>query len=180
MALKPTIYKAQVALADMDRQHYEDLALTLACHPSETLERMAVRLLAYCLHAAPGLDFGRGLSSTEEPALSRVEDNGEVALWIDVGQPEAGRLRKACGRAGAVVVYAFGRSAGTWWKQNGEELAALPKLEVWQLEWPEVEALARLFGRTSQLSVSVTGGVIYVDNGTDSVSLEPVALQRAS
>jgi len=169
-----------VALADMDRGHYEDLALTLARHPSETLERMAVRLLAYCLHAGPGLDFGRGLSNTDEPALSRIEDNGDIGLWIDVGQPEAGRLRKACGRAGAVVVYAFGRSAATWWKQNGEELAALPRLAVWQLEWAEVEALAALFARNSQLTVSVTGGVVYVDNGADSVSLEPVALLRAS
>ncbi|PLW68673.1 YaeQ family protein [Pseudohalioglobus lutimaris] len=173
MALKPTIYKAQVELADSDRNHFESLALTIACHPSENLERMAVRLLAYCLQAARGLEFTRGLSSAEEPDLWRHADSGEVEQWIEVGQPEAPRLRKACGKAGEVVVYAFGRSADTWWKLNAEAITALPRIHVWQFDWGEVEALTALIKRTMQLNVSIVGGVLYVDNGSDSVSLEP-------
>ena len=173
MALKPTIYKAQVELADSDRGHYESLSLTLACHPSETLERMAVRLLAYCLNVERGLEFTRGLSTADEPDLWRHSDSGEIEQWIEVGQPEEPRLRKASGRAAEVLVYAFGKSADTWWKLNGGAISNLPKVSVWQLDWPEVEALARLTDRTMQLNISVTGGVIYVDNGAASASLEP-------
>ena len=176
MALKPTIYKAQVELADSDRNCYESLSLTIALHPSETLERMATRLMAYCLNAARGLEFTRGLSTSDEPDIWRHSDGGELEQWIEVGQPEEPRLRKACGRAGSVKVYAFGKSADTWWKLNGESIAALPKLEAWQFAWDEVQALAGLMDRTMQLNVSVVGGVIYVDNREASISLAPQQL----
>lgn len=176
MALKPTIYKAQVELADADRNHFESLALTVACHPSETLERMVVRILAYCLQAARGLEFTRGLSSADEPDLWRHADSGEIEQWIETGQPDALRLRKACGKAAEVVVYAFSNSADTWWKLNREAIASLPRVSVWQFNWGEVEAMTALVTRTMQLNVSVVGGVLYVDNGSDSVSLEPVPL----
>lgn len=176
MALKPTIYKAQVELADSDRNCFDSLSLTLACHPSETVERMAVRLLAYCLQAQRGLEFTRGLSTAEEPDLWRHADSGEIEQWIEIGQPEEPRLRKACGRAGEVLVYAFGRSADTWWKLNGEAIAALPRLQVWQFAWPEVESVAKLLDRTVQLNISIVGGVLYVDNGSGSTTLEPVQL----
>jgi len=180
MALKPTIYRAQVTLADTDRMHFEDFAVTLARHPSETLERTAVRLLAFCLDTGDGLEFGRGLSTAEEPALWRRGPGGDVELWIEVGQPEESRLRKACGRASRVKVYAFGRGAGTWWAQNREALEALPRLEIHQLEWEQIVALAALLGRTVQLTVTIAAGVVYVDNGSDSVSLEPLTLLRPS
>jgi uncharacterized protein YaeQ len=177
MALKPTIYKAQVELADSDRNCFESLSLTIALHPSETLERMAARLLAYCLNAARGLEFTKGLSTADEPDLWRHADSGELEQWIEIGQPEEPRLRKACGKAGEVKLYAFGKSADTWWKINGDAIAALPRIEVWQFAWEEVQALAALLDRTMQLNVSVVGGVIYVDNGQDSVSLEPKLLE---
>ena len=103
----------------------------------------------------------------------RHADSGEIEQWIEIGQPEEPRLRKACGKAGEVKLYAFGKSADTWWKINGDAIAALPRIEVWQFAWEEVQALAALLDRTMQLNVSVVGGVIYVDNGQDSVSLEP-------
>jgi uncharacterized protein YaeQ len=173
MALKPTIYKAQVELADSDNNRYESLALTLARHPSETLERMATRLLAYCLNAERGLEFTRGLSTAEEPDIWQHSDNGEIAHWIEVGQPEHPRLRKACGRARQVSLYTFGKSSDTWWKLNGEAIGALPHLHAWQFAWPEIVAIAALLERTMQLSVSIVGGIIYFDNGADSATLEP-------
>lgn len=176
MALKPTIYKAQVELADSDRGCFESLSLTIALHPSETLERMAARLLAYCLNSGRGLEFTRGLSTADEPDIWRHSDSGELELWIEVGQPEEARLRKACGKAGQVKVYAFGKSADTWWKLNGAAIGQLPRLEVWQFGWDEVQALAGLLDRTMQLNISIVGGVLYVDNGRESVSLEPAAL----
>jgi len=176
MALKPTIYKAQIALADSDRGVYDDLSLTLARHPSETLERMTARLLAFCLNAQDGLEFTRGLSTVEEPDLWRHSDSGEIDHWIEVGQPEEPRLRKACGRARRVSVYAFGKSCATWWKLNGEAIAALPRLQAWQLPWPEVVATAALLDRTVRLAVSIAGGVIYLDDGERTASLEPQRL----
>jgi uncharacterized protein YaeQ len=174
MALKPTIYKAQIELADSDRNHYQSLSLTLAQHPSETLERMAARLLAYCLLEEQGLEFTRGLSTNDEPDLWQHSDSGELLQWIEVGQPEEGRLRKACGKARSVSVYAFGRSSDTWWKLNGPAISALPRLTVWQFPWEDIETIATLLGRNSKLTVSIAGGVVYLDNGNDSTSLEPL------
>jgi len=176
MALKPTIYKAQIELADSDRHCFESLSLTLARHPSETLERMAARLLAYCLNCTRGLEFTRGISTTDEPDVWAHCDHGEIEHWIEVGQPEAARLKKACGRARQVSVYAFAKSADTWWKLNGDSLSVLPRLQVWQFDWEEIQAAAALLDRTVQLSVSVVGGTLYLDNGNASVSVEPKLL----
>ena len=176
MALKPTIYKAQVALADSDRNCFEDLSLTLAKHPSETLERMAARLIAYCLNCARGLEFTKGISTADEPDIWQHSDSGEIQHWIELGQPEEPRLRKACGKAKQVSVYSFGKSADTWWKLNGEAISALPRLSVWQFPWDEVIAVANLLDRTMQLNISAVGGTLYIDNGRDSSSLEPIRL----
>ena len=176
MALKPTIYKAQIELADSDRNCFEALALTLAKHPSETLERMLVRLLAYCLNCTRGLEFTKGISTADEPDLWVHSDTGEILNWIEIGQPETPRLRKACGRARQVSVYTFGKSAPTWWKLNHEAISPLPHLQVWQFDWAEVQTAANLLERTMQLNISIVGGILYVDNGSTSTSLEPVQL----
>ncbi len=176
MALKPTIYKAQIELADSDRNCFESLALTLAKHPSETLERMVVRLLAYCLNCTRGLEFTKGLSTADEPDLWVHSDSGEIQNWIEIGHPETPRLRKACGRARLVSVYAFAKSTPTWWRLNSEAMSALPHLQVWQFDWSEVQAAANLIDRTMQLNISIVGGIIYLDNGSTSTSLEPTLL----
>lgn len=174
MALKPTIYRAQIELADSDRQVYEALNTTLALHPSETPERMTVRLLVYCIQWQRGLEFTRGLSSTDEPDLWRHSDSGELEQWIEVGQPEEPRLRKACGRARQVLVYAFGASSATWWQRNAAQITALPHSQVWQFDWDEVvSATATLLERNMRLGVNIVGSTLYVDNGGESCSLEP-------
>ncbi|MEZ5503937.1 MAG: YaeQ family protein [Halioglobus sp.] len=176
MALKPTIYKVQIALADSDRNCFESLSLTLAKHPSETLERMLVRLLAYCLCCTRGLDFTKGISTADEPDLWVHSDNGDIEHWIEVGQPEETRLRKACGRARQVSVYAFAKSAATWWKLQRDTISVLPRLQVWQFDWAQVQAAAALLDRTVHLNASIVGGIIYLDNGSTSTSLEPQLL----
>ncbi len=173
MALKPTIYKAQVTLADSDRGCFEDLSLTLAKHPSETIERMATRLLVYCLNSTRGLEFTKGISTAEEPDIWQRSDSGEIEHWIELGQPEEPRLRKACGKAKQLSVYAFGKSSDTWWRLNGEAIAALPRISIWQFPWEDVVAAAGLLNRTVQLNVSIVGGTVYIDNGSNSSSLEP-------
>jgi len=176
MALKPTIYKAQIELADSDRNCFESLSLTLARHPSETLERMAARLLAYCLNCKRGLEFTKGISTADEPDVWEHSDHGDIEHWIEVGQPEQPRLRKACGRARQVSVYAFAKSTPTWWKLNGADIGALPRLQVWQIDWDEIQAAAALLDRTVHLNVSIVGGIIYLDNGSASTSIEPKLL----
>src|SRR5512147_3279852 len=106
MALKSTIFKAELQISDMDRNYYGSHSLTIARHPSETDERMMVRLLAFALHANEGLAFGRGLSTDDEPDLWQRDLTGAIRLWIDVGLPDEKLLRRACGRADEVVVYA--------------------------------------------------------------------------
>jgi len=161
MALKPTIYKLTLALSDLDRGVYESLNLTVARHPSETLERMMVRVLAFCLNARERLVFCKGLSDSEEPDLWCHGLDGQLALWIDVGEPAPERIKKATRLAGEVRVYCFNHKADTWWAINGEAFAAL-SASVFQLPWPQVQALAGLMGRTLDASVTISDGAVYV------------------
>jgi len=172
VAIKPTIYKVQLEIADSDRNCYASPAVTLARHPSETIERLAVRVLAFCLKYQEGLEFTRGLSSTDEPEIWRHSDAGVLEQWIELGQPEPSRLRKACGRCEDVVLFSYGKSRDTWWQQNSAELSTMPRLEIWQFNWPQVELVSQLISRNTRLGVNVVGGMLYVDNGTSSCELE--------
>ena len=173
MALKPTIYKATVALSDMDRHHYDNLQLTLARHPSETLERMMVRLLAFCFQAREGLQFGKGLSTAEEADLLAHELDGRLALWIDVGEPAVDRIRKACRIAEQVFVYSFNSKAPIWWSQNASDFAALDVV-VSRFDWDQVQALSVLATRTMDLSVTISGDTAWVamEQGSCELALE--------
>ncbi len=181
MALKSTIYKADVQIADMDRNHYADYALTLARHPSETDERMMVRLLAFALHADSALGFGRGLSTEDEPDLWQHDLTGAVQLWIEVGLPDEKRLRRACGRAAQVVVVAYGgRPAEVWWEQNRATMARLDNLGVVVLPAGTSAALTRLTGRGMRLQCSIQDGQVWLTDGAETVHLEPVVLKRGA
>jgi uncharacterized protein YaeQ len=159
MAPKSTIYKAELQLSDMDRHYYATHALTLAQHPSETEERLMVRLLAFALHADDALEFGRGLSSDDEPDLWRKSLSGEIELWIDLGQPDESRIRKACGRAREVVVVNYsGRSADIWWDKHGAALSRIGNLTVLDIGSATVAALAALASRTMRLQGMVQDG----------------------
>lgn len=160
MAQKPTIYRFDIALSDLERHCYEQLSLTVALHPSETLERMAVRVLAYCLNAAPGLAFGRGLSEADEPDLWLKSADGEIVRWIEVGEPSADRLRKAARRAREVRVYSFNSKSDTWWAQVAPRLEGL-EVSVLQFAWPAVRQLASLIGRSTAASMTVSVDSAY-------------------
>lgn len=177
MALKATIFKAQIGIADMDRGYYAEHALTLARHPSETDERMMLRILAFALNADERLEFGKGLSDEDEPGLWRRTLTGAIESWIDIGQPDARRLRKACGRADRVVVYSYGRGADIWWKQTGGELARHDNLAVWALAQEATQALAAMSGRGMRLQFNIQEGVVFASDDKESVQLEPQLLQ---
>lgn len=181
MALKATIFKADVQIADMDRPYYGDHALTLARHPSETDERMMLRLLAYALDAGDALAFGKGLSDEDEPDLWRHDLTGGIELWVEVGLPDERRLRRACGRAALVRVYAYGgQAAELWWKKNAADLARNPNLAVLGVPHAGSQALARLAQRNMRLQVTVQEGQVWVGDDTRSVALELAAWKDAA
>jgi uncharacterized protein YaeQ len=178
LALKSTIFKADLAVADIDRGYYGDHALTLARHPSETDERMMVRLLAFALHADERLAFGRGIATDDEPDLWRRDLTGAVEQWIDVGLPDERALRKACGRAAEVHVYVYGgRACALWWAKAGPALARQARLAVNEVPQEASLALSRLAARTMRLQCTVHDGHVFVGDGAHSVSVELIALK---
>ncbi len=184
MALKATIYKAQLQIADMDRHVYGDHQLTLACHPSETEERLMIRVLAFALNVAADdlrgrLEFTKGLSDVDEPDLWQLDLTGDVVHWIDLGQPDDRRLMKAHGRSERVSVYSFASSTEVWWKGLQGKLTRAPKLAVWQIPAEQSQALAKLAARSMQLQISIQDGSVYVSTSDAAVEIHPIALKRA-
>lgn len=175
MALKATVCRAEVQVSDLDRGHYQTHQLTLAQHPSETPQRLMVRLLAFVLNvdADERLAFGRGLSAEDEPDLWRKDLTGEIQLWIDIGQPDESRLRRACGRAREVRVYNYGgRAADLWWDRNADGLQRLRNLSVFDLPASAVEGLATLHARQMQLQCMVQEGLVQWMDADRQVDLE--------
>jgi uncharacterized protein YaeQ len=172
MALTATIFKAALQIADMDRNYYRDHAVTIARHPSETDERMMVRLLAFVRHADEALAFGRGLSTEDEPDLWLKDLTGAIELWVDVGLPDPKEVRRACGRAREVAVYAYGgRGADLWWTQNREALERSDNLTVWSVPQEASRALAGLARRSMQLQCTLQEGHIWIGDGASAVEI---------
>jgi len=179
MALKSTIFKAELSIADIDRGYYRDHALTLARHPSETDERMMVRLLAFALHADDSLEFGRGLSTEDEPDLWRRDLTGVIEQWIDVGLPEEREVRKACGRAREVHVLAYGgRAVDLWWQGARDRLESLERLGVSAVPIEASRALAGLVARSMRFQVTIQERHVFVADDATSVPVEISVLKN--
>ena len=181
MALKATIFKITLQIADMDRSYYGEHALTIARHPSETDERMMVRVLAYALHATERLAFGRGLSDEEEPDVWEKDLTGAIMTWIDVGFPDEKRLRRASGRAGRVHVYSYGapHAAALWWEQVSARIDKARNISVVRLPAADTRALAALVGRTMRLNCTIQDGQVWLADDARSVEIHPEALMTA-
>lgn len=180
MALKATIFKVELAVADLDRNVYENFSLTLAQHPSENDARMMVRLLAFMLFADERLEFGRGISSDDEPDLWLKDLTGAIDLWISVGQLDERWLRKAAGRARRVVVLSYGdRAVDAWWEQNRNTLEKLSNLTVLRISADELQALAGLAERSMNLQCTIQDGEAMISGPGDVVNVVPVVLFRA-
>lgn len=174
MALRATVYKVALQINDLDRQVFEQHALSLACHPSETEERLMVRLLAFALEACEGLTFGRGISSDDEATLWQHDLSGALRLWVEVGLPDERVLRRASGRADRVVAYTYGgRSAALWWTQNQDALRRLANLRVVELPTEFSKALAALVERNMDVQVTVQDGVVWMTVGEKVLEVQP-------
>jgi uncharacterized protein YaeQ len=162
MAIKSTIYKAEVQIADMDRNYYALHNLTIARHPSETDERMMIRVLAFIRHASSTLLFGKGIAADDEPDLWQMDLTGAIEYWIEVGQPDDRRILKACGRARQVVVYTYSSNSTIWWNQIGSRIERAKNLSVMNIAPAISQALAGLAQRNMQLQVTVQDGQIWI------------------
>ncbi|MFA6311956.1 MAG: YaeQ family protein [Sterolibacterium sp.] len=183
MALKATIFKADLQISDMDRNYFHEHALTIARHPSENDERMMVRVLAFALYADEALAFGKGLSADDEPDLWRKDLTGAIELWIDVGLPDEKRIRKACGRADQVVIVSYGgRGAELWWAQTGAQLERFRNLTVINLPQAASQAVARLVTlsqRNMQLHCLIQEEHLWLTSGEERVEIVPGRLKSA-
>lgn len=173
MAIKATIYKTNLQISDMDRGFYDDLSLTIARHPSETDERMMVRLLAFALNAGESLQFTRGLCADDEPEIWQKSLSGEIELWIDLGLPQENRIRKACSRSKQVCLYTYGgRAAALWWEKNAQKLARFKNLTIINLPETATKEMAMLANRSMDIHCSIQDQMALLGDHKTSVTVE--------
>ena len=184
MATKSTVFKASLQIADIDHNYYADHALTLARHPSETDERMMVRLAALALQAhklqslcnGDGvLGFGAGLSDPDEPDVLLRDYTGRIRLWVEVGQPDDKALVKACGKADEVVTYCFGHAAEIWWRGIESRLTRPQNLRVFRIPTENAQQLGALAQRSMQLQATIQENVLMLGDGKVNVDIEPAS-----
>lgn len=172
MAPNATIHRLELQVSDMDRHYYASHSLTLAQHPSETPERLMVRLMAFALHADERLEFGRGLSTGEDPDLWQRDYTGDPVLWIDLGQPDESRIRKACARARQVVIVTYsGNSADIWWEKQANSLSRLKNLTVIDFTPDTVDRAVTLLARSMRLTAMIQDGELQLMDEDRSVTL---------
>ena len=170
MALKPTIYKFEINLSDLDRGVYDQLNLTVAQHPSESVERMMARILAFCCNAGPGVQFTKGVSATDEPDIWQHDLSGQLQLWIDIGEPSFDRIKKSARQSGQLKIYSINTKSDIWWSKTEDKVRTLP-IEVFQLQWTELVALAKLVDRTNLLHITIADNECFVSSSSGDAAL---------
>ncbi len=178
MALNSTVYKADLQISNMDTHYYNQHKLTVPKHPSETDERVMVRIAAFAMYAQKGLCLGKGVSEDLVPALWVKNHQGDFDLWIEVGLPDERRIRKASGISKQIVILAYGgRGAELWWQQNRKAFLDRPNVTVYMLPADATQALAKLAGKTMQFSCMIEGGELSMNSEAGSVVLAPTRLR---
>ncbi|MCW4187025.1 MAG: YaeQ family protein [Candidatus Thiodiazotropha lotti] len=173
VALKSTVYKTELQVSNMDEQHYETYSLTLARHPSETNQRMMLRLAVFALNANQQLSFTKGISTDDEPDLWLKSLSDEIELWIELGQPDEKRLRRACGRSKRVLVYPYAeRSASIWWEQMRQTVSRFANLSVINLILEDMDQLDNLVARNMQLHSTIQEGQLWLGNDQMTLLIE--------
>ncbi|MFT5395835.1 MAG: hypothetical protein ACI85N_001023 [Gammaproteobacteria bacterium] len=172
MAISATINKVSLNIANMDRHYYQSHELTVAQHPSETDFRFMVRLIAFMANASESLCFTKGMDSDDEPDLWQKTLTDDIELWIDLGQPDEKRIRKACGRARQVIIYTYHeRKAKVWWEQQQEKLQRFANLSVLHIN---AEGIDSMHKRSMQLQCNIQDGEIYLidDHSNFTITLD--------
>jgi uncharacterized protein YaeQ len=179
MAQKATIYKVELSVSDMDRHYYETHKLTVAKHPSETDERLMVRVLAFALNAHEHLEMTKGLSTDDEPDIWQKSLSGELDLWVALGLPSEKIVRQSCGKAKEVIVYCYGgRTAEVWWEKIKNSTTRFDNLQVINFSEKETSELGQLASRSMKLQVNIQDGDVMVSVGNSIVYVTPVKLKN--
>ncbi|WP_299029255.1 YaeQ family protein [uncultured Sulfitobacter sp.] len=174
MAQKATIYKVELSVSDMDRHYYDSHKLTVAKHPSETDERLMVRLLAFALNAHEQLEMTKGLSTDDEPDIWQKSLSDELELWVALGLPSDKIVRQSCGKAGKVIVYCYGgRTAEVWWDKTKNSTTRFDNLSVINLSEADTTALAKLASRSMKLQVNIQDGEVMVSLDDSMIYITP-------
>ncbi len=181
MAKSATIYKVELQVSDLDRHYYHTHALTVAQHPSETEQRMMVRILAFALNASEYLEFTKGLSTDDVPDLWEKALTGDIQHWIEIGQPSAKRVKKACNQSEKVSIYTFsGHSAEVWRQQNKADFARQPKLNIIDFPIEQLSELTQCVVRTMSLQCTIQDGLIWFGDAQNSIEIAPVIWQDSA
>jgi uncharacterized protein YaeQ len=174
MAQNSTIYKAELQISDMDRGYYAAHQLTIAQHPSETLQRMMLRILAFALNANPQLAFTKGISTDDEPDLWQKSLSDEIELWIELGTPDERRVRKASGRAKQIIIYSYGeRTAPEWWKSVKSKISRFNNVAAYHIDSATMASLEQMVQRTMQLQTTMQDGELWLTNGNSDLTIAP-------
>jgi len=175
MAQKATIYKVELSVSDMDRHYYETHNLTVAKHPSETDERLMVRILAFALNAHEQLEFARGISTDDEPDIWQKSLSGELQLWVALGLPSEKIVRQSCGKANEVIVYCYGGStAEAWWEKIKSSTARFENLQVINFSKKDTSELGKQANRLMKMQVNIQDGDVMVSIDGSMVYVTPV------
>jgi len=181
MALKPTIYKINVNRSDLNNDIYDSLTLTVAQHPSETVERMMARIVAFCLQSQQEfLSFTKGLSNVDDPDIWAKSLSDEFLLWIDMGEPAFDRIKKASRLAKEVSIYSFNTKSDVWWRQGESDFSTLKNLTVYQFSFDQIQQLAKFAKRTMELSVTISGDSSYIATELGECEVSHTVLQQAT
>lgn len=180
MALKATVFKVELQVSDMDRSYFQSHPLTVARHPSETDERMMVRLLAFALNADEHLQFTKGLSSDDEPDLWLKNLYDDIEHWVEVGLPDERRIRKGCNRSNKVTIYTYGEHAAPiWWKNIEGDLARFDNLSIYYLSAEDTAAIANMTGRNMSLQATIQDGDIWFGDENNTIMISPETWKAA-
>lgn len=174
MAIKATIYKAKIEISNCDQNYFNNHDLTISCHPSETQQRMMVRILAFALYASSSLSFTKGLCADDEPELWDKNLCGEIEQWISLGQVDEKQVRKSLGRSKQVVIFTHaGNKSITWWKKNQSAFEQLDNLQIIHIKPEDVNAMQALVARNMNLQYTIQDGIVWLSNAQDTIMIEP-------
>ncbi len=180
MALKATIYKVTVHLSDMDRNYYQTIPLTIARHPSETEQRLMVRILAFLLNAEENLQFTKGLSTDEEPEIWQKSYSDEIEHWIELGQIDEKRIKKGCSQGKKMSLYCYGTTVPIWWSKVKNKISHYKNLEVFAIDPQSSDQMSGLLARTMELQCSIDSGQVWLGNDQETVHIVPELLFPAN
>jgi len=165
MALTATIYALRTELADIDRGVYETLELRLARQPSETVEYMVTRFLAYCLEYTEGIELTEGVAAGNLPAVLIRDPTGKVTAWIEVGSPDPQRLHSGSKLAGRAAVYTHRATSHLLAELSGRKIHRASEIPVYEFGRGFVDSVAAVVPRRADVSVSITERQLYLDVG---------------